>query len=58
MTGLGHVPRPPNFTVESTAFAGRFVSELPLAVLTTTPYRVLAIITISITKNTTDHKGR
>ena len=34
MKGLGHLWRPPNFTKESTAFIGRFVSELPLTVLT------------------------
>ncbi len=31
----GHVPRPPDFTIESIAFIGKSVSELPLAVLTT-----------------------
>ena len=37
MKGLGHVPRPPDFTIESTAFIENSVSELPLAVLTSTP---------------------
>ncbi len=34
MRGLGHVPRPPDFTIESIAFIGKSVSELPLAALT------------------------
>jgi len=34
--GLGHILLPPNFTIESTPFIGKFVSELPQAVLTRT----------------------
>ena len=30
--GLGHILLPPNFTIESTPFIGKFVSELPQAV--------------------------
>ena len=32
----GHILRPPNFAIDSVAVIGRFVSELPLAVLTLT----------------------
>jgi hypothetical protein len=32
--GLGHVPRPRNFTIENIVFIGRFTCELPLAILT------------------------
>ena len=34
MKGLGHLWRPPDFAIESIAFIGKSVSELPLAVLT------------------------
>ena len=34
MKGLGHLWRPPDFAIESIAFIGKSVSELPLVVLT------------------------
>ena len=33
---VGHVPRPPDFTIENIVFIRKSVSELPLAVLTLT----------------------
>lgn len=33
-TGLGHVPRPRNFTIENIVFIGSFPCEVPQALLT------------------------
>ena len=56
--GLGHLWRPPNFTIESTTFVGRFVSELPLAVLThSTPRMSMAFSHLGFHKKTAQMDG-